>query len=191
MNPKIFVGIAVAILFVILGGILVMGPTMVVPTPGNNNSNENVGTIEELTVELTDVSVLKISERSATLEIGFEVFNPNPRAVIVQTLDYNLFETGFSNYEQIDGGTIGSRPEGMVEFSSNYYTLLGDNSIILKKKMTLKASESPGELWDALESEYENGESGNASWRVTGTVYYNLSSMTSGQENSLSFEFFR
>ena len=63
MNPKIFVGIAVAILFVILGGILVMGPTMVVPTPGNNNSNENVGTIEELTVELTDVSVLKISAK--------------------------------------------------------------------------------------------------------------------------------
>ena len=43
----------------------------------------------------------------------------------------------------------------------------------------------------ALESEYDNGESGSASWWVTGTVYFNLSSMTSGQENTVPFEFFR
>ena len=42
-----------------------------------------------------------------------------------------------------------------------------------------------------LESEYDNGESGSASWWVTGTVYFNLSSMTSGQENTVPFEFFR
>jgi hypothetical protein len=56
--------------------------------------------------------------------------------------------------------------------------------------MTL-ANTATGELWDALESEYDNGESGSASWWVTGTVYFNLSSMTSGQENSVPFEFFR
>ena len=164
---------------------------MTAPGQGNNNTVENAPAIELVTVELADISVTKISERSATIEIAFEIFNPNPRAVIIQTMDFNLFETGFSNYEQLAGGTIGSRPEGMVEFGSNYYTLLGDNSIVLKKKMTIQNTATSGELWDALESEYDNGESGSAKWWVYGTVYFNLSSMTSGQENTVPFEFFR
>ncbi len=190
MNSKIFVFIAVLALVGILGGIIVVGPTIVVGGIGTDATNANVKTLPPITIELVDISVLKISERNATIQVEFEIFNPNPRAVIVQTMDYQLFETTFSNYEQLDGGTIGSRPEGMVEFGSNYYTLLGENSIVLKKKITL-ANTATGELWDALESEYDNGESGSASWWVTGTVYFNLSSMTSGQENSVPFEFFR
>ena len=191
MNPKVFVFAAVLTIVGILGAIVLVGPDMQAPGQGNNNSVENAPTIELLQVELADLSVTKINERSATIEIAFEIFNPNPRAVIVQTMDYNLFETGFSSYEQLAGGTIGSRPEGMVEFGSNYYTLLGDNSIVLKKKMVIKNTASSSELWDSLQSEYENGESGSAKWWVYGTVYFNLSSMTSGQENTVPFEFFR
>lgn len=190
MNTKIFVFAAVLGIVGILGAIVIVGPDMEVATPGSDNTVENTSTIKLVTVELADISVLKISARSATIEIAFEISNPNPRAVIIQTMDFNLFETGFSSYEQLAGGTIGSRPEGMIEFGSNYYTLLGENSIVLKKKITL-ANTANGELWDALESEYDNGESGSASWWVTGTVYFNLSSMTSGQENSVPFEFFR
>ena len=191
MNPKVFVFTAVLAIIGILGAIVLVGPDMQAPGQGNNNSVENAPTIELLEVELADLSVIKINERSATIEIAFEIFNPNPRAVIVQTMDYNLFETGFSSYEQLAGGTIGSRPEGMVEFGSNYYTLLGENSIVLKKKMVIKNTASSNELWDSLKSEYENGESGSAKWWVYGTVYFNLSSMTSGQENTVPFEFFR
>jgi len=191
MNPKVFVFAAVLAIIGILGAIVLVGPDMQAPGQGNNNSVENTPTIELLEVELADLSVTKINERSATIEIAFEIFNPNPRAVIVQTMDYNLFETGFSSYEQLAGGTIGSRPEGMVEFGSNYYTLLGENSIVLKKEMVIKNTASSSELWDSLKSEYENGESGSAKWWVYGTVYFNLSSMTSGQENTVPFEFFR
>ena len=191
MNPKVFVFAAVLAIIGILGAIVLVGPDMQAPGQGNNNSVENAPTIELLKVELADLYVTKINERSATIEIAFEIFNPNPRAVIVQTMDYNLFETGFSSYEQLAGGTIGSRPEGMVEFGSNYYTLLGENSIVLKKKMVIKNTASSSELWDSLKSEYENGESGSAKWWVYGTVYFNLSSMTSGQENTVPFEFFR
>ena len=191
MNPKVFVFAAVLAIIGILGAIVLVGPDMQAPGQGNNNSVENAPTIELLKVELADLSVTKINERSATIEIAFEIFNPNPRAVIVQTMDYNLFETGFSSYEQLAGGTIGSRPEGMVEFGSNYYTLLGENSIVLKKKMVIKNTATSSELWDSLKSEYENGESGSAKWWVYGTVYFNLSSMTSGQENTVPFEFFR
>jgi len=183
LNRKIFVFIAVLALVGTLGGIIVVGPTIVVGGFETDTTNQNVKTLPPVTIELIDISVLKISERSATIQVEFEIFNPNPRAIIVQTMDYQLFETTFSNYEQLDGGTIGSRPQGMLEFGSNYYTLLGNNSIVLKDKIVVPNTLSDG-LWNALKTD-------TASWRISGTVYYNLSSMTSGQENTLDYEFFK
>ena len=182
MNPKIFVGIAVAALAVILGGILFAGPTMVIPSQDNIPAPQNALEAKPLEIKLDDLSVESISERTAIIKIAFEVSNPNPRSVIVQTMDYQLFETNYSESEQISGGEIGSRPTGMVEFGSNYYTLLGERSIILRDTITLKGSENTPQLWNILRD-------GDQSWRVSGDVFYNLSSMTSGQENVLSFEF--
>ena len=182
MNPKIFVGIAIVILVLILGGILLAGPTMVIPSQDNVPGPQNISEAKSLQIELDDIYVEKISERSAIIEIAFIISNPNPRSVIVQTMDYQLFATDYSDSEQISGGEIGSRPTGMVEFGSNYYTLLGENSITLRDTITLKGSENSPELWTLLRSD-------GASWRVSGDVFYNLSSMTSGQENILSFEF--
>lgn len=181
MNPKIFVGIAVAVLALILGGILFMGPTIVIPSQDNTGS-QNKPEAQAIQIELDNISVERVTERSAKINIAFKISNPNPRAVIVQTMDYQLFETSYSDSEQISGGEIGSRPTGMVEFGSNYYTLLGENSIILKETIELKGSENTSELWAVLQDD-------NQSWRVSGTVFYNLSSMTSGQENRLNFEF--
>jgi hypothetical protein len=181
MNPKIFVFIAVAGLAVILGGILLVGPTITIPSQDNPGAQSNPEA-KAIQIELDHISVERVSERTATINIGFKISNPNPRAVIVQTMDYQLFETNYSDSEQITGGEIGSRPTGMVEFGSNYYTLLGENSIILKETIDLKGNDNTPELWEALKDD-------NPSWRVSGTVFYNLSSMTSGQENTLNFEF--
>ena len=182
MNPKIFVIIAVGILAVILGGILFAGPTMVIPSQDNIPGPQNALEAKPLQIKLDDLSVESISERTAVIKIAFEVSNPNPRSVIVQTMDYQLFETNYSDSEQISGGEIGSRPTGMVEFGSNYYTLLSERSIILRDTITLKGSENTPQLWTILRDD-------DQSWRVSGDVFYNLSSMTSGQENVLSFEF--
>jgi len=183
MNRKVFLGIAVVALLVVLGGILFTGPTMIV-TPQDEIPVEDpsITLVKPLEVELVDISVIRISERSATIKIAFKIINPNPRAVIIQTLDYRLFETGYSETEQIKGGEIGSRPTGMVEFGSNYYVLLGDNSITLKDTIDIKNSGNTPELWTNLEDN-------TSTWRVTGTIYSNLSSLTSGQENELHFEF--
>jgi len=182
MNSKIFVIGAIGILVAILGGILVMGPTVMVASQDNTSEISSVPQIAPLQVELEEITVESISERNASIKIAFKISNPNPKAVIVQTMDYQLYESNYNDSEQIAGGEIGSRPEGMVEFGSDYYVLLGNNSIILKEKIALKGSENTPELWSILKS-------GEPSWRVTGDVYYNLSSMTSGQENQIHFEF--
>lgn len=180
VNPKIFVIAAVIGLGAILGGILIAGSTfenLASPEP-----EKKTVTIEPLIVELNDISVINVSERNATIEIKFKLTNPNSASVIVQVMDYQLFETGFSDYQQISGGQIGSRPEGMVEFGSNYYTLLSGSEMILKDKVILKNNGNVPELWSALKDD-------TAKWRVTGDIFYNLSSMTSGHENEIHFEF--
>ena len=166
----------------ILAGIILVGPTLQIGSQNGISETSNVTLVEPLQVELANLSVSKISERTATIDIAFKISNPNPRAVIVQTMDYQLYATNYSDDEQISGGEIGSRPTGMVEFGSNYYTLLGNNAIVLKETITLKGSENTPELWKILKGD-------SPTWRVTGDVFYNLSSMTSGQENELHFEF--
>ena len=183
MNRKIYLGIAVVVLISMLGGILLVGPTMVIAPQGEiPTETQGITQVEHLRIDLDELSVTKISERSATIKIAFKISNPNPAAVIVQTMDYQLYATDYSDSEQISGGEIGSRPTGMVEFGSNYYVLLGNNAIVLKETITLKGSENTPELWAILKDN-------STSWRVSGDVFYNLSSLTSGGENILSFDF--
>ena len=174
----------------IIIGILATGPAMVADNVpgmqgGGGDGSSSPAQILPLQASLEDIAVEKITDRAATIEISFSVYNPNQRSVIVQTLDYRLFETSHTGGDVIpvSGGQIGTRPEGMVEFGSNYYTLLAGGTITLRDTVSLSNQGSPG-LWEALQD-------GTASWRVTGDVFYNLSSMTSGQENELSFEFVR
>ncbi len=185
MNRKIFLGIVVLVLMIIFVAILtgIGVPLMIVAPQGEIPvENQNITQVAPLQIELEEISVTEISARTATIKIAFKISNPNPKSVIVQTLDYRLFETGYSESEQITGGEIGSRPTGMVEFGSNYYVLLGNNSILLKDTIHLRNSGNTPELWAVLQDN-------TATWKVTGDVFYNLSSLTSGQENELHFEF--
>ena len=185
MNRKIFLGVVVLVLMIIFVAILTGNilPLMIVAPEGEIPvENRNITQVAPLQIELEEISIKEISARTAIIKIAFKISNPNPKSVIVQTLDYRLYETGYSESEQITGGEIGSRPTGMVEFGSNYYVLLGNNSILLKDTINLRNSGNTPELWAALQDN-------TATWKVTGDVFYNLSSLTSGQENELHFEF--
>jgi len=185
VNSKIFVFVAIIGLAAALGVILLSGSSFVSHTSEEDITKEIPQVpqqIQPISVELADISIIEAGKRDATIEITFKLSNPNPSSILVQVMDYQLFETGFSNEKQISGGQIGSRPEGMVEFGSDYYVVLGENSILLKDKIVLKNTGNTPELWSTLESN-------TAKWRVSGDVFFNQSSMTSGQENELHFEF--
>ena len=183
MNSKIFVLVAIIALAAALGVILLSSSSSQTSEKDITKEISQVPQqIQPISVELADISIIEVTKRDARIEVTFKLSNPNPSSVLVQVMDYQLFETGYSNEKQISGGQIGSRPEGMVEFGSDYYTLLGNNSILLKDKIVLKNTGNTPELWSALESN-------TAKWRVSGDVFFNQSSMTSGQENEVHFEF--
>ena len=178
LNPKIFVFAAIIILGGVLGAIFL---TTSSTDPSQDGSSQEISNqVEPINIQLEDVTVLEVSDRAAVLEIQFKLDNPNTRSVIAQQLKYSLFASADSEEYKIISGEIGQRPEGMVD-GSNYYTLLSNSSIILKDKIVLDYPGNSPELMNILENS-------NTSWRVTGDVFFNLSSMTSGHENELHFE---
>ena len=178
MNPKIFVVAAIAIMVGILGVIFMMTSTSFTSEEGS--SQEIPNQVLPITVELEEVSILQVTDRAAVIEIQFKLDNPNSRSVIAQLLQYSLYASDDSEEYKITTGTIGSRPTGIVD-GSNYYTLLSNNSIVLKDKIVLDYPGNSPELMTILENS-------DQSWRVEGDVFFNLSSMTSGQENEMHFE---
>ena len=59
MNPKIFVGAAVAALAVILGGILLVGPTDTVSSQNGSPANQNIEQSKPIEIKLDDIIISK------------------------------------------------------------------------------------------------------------------------------------
>lgn len=170
--------VAIVVLVGILGVIFIS--TSNINTSQDGSAQEISNQVKPVTVELEEVSILQISERAATIEIQFKLNNPNSRSVIAQMLHYSLFALNDSGELKITSGEIGSRSTGMVD-GSNYYTILSNNSVTLKDKIVIEYPGNSPELMAVLESN-------DPIWKTEGTVFFNLSSMTSGQENEIRFE---
>ena len=181
MNPRIpVIGVVGAFAVVIL--VIAYSGTSIIDDTSSEvriGSSGGATTIEPLIISLEDIEILDVDERNAFIEISFKVANPNYKGVILEMIRYNVYEDGM----KIGTKSIGDRaaPGGIVS-ASNYFTILSDRPSIIKDEFTIKNNGNIPELWSALEN-------GDPQWRVTGEAYYNLSSMTAGQENELLFEF--
>lgn len=182
MNPKIFVGAAVAAFAIIIGVVAFSGSSIISDVsetgtffPSGEQAQREVLPLE---IELENLSIVEVTDTAATLEIALKVSNPNSKSVILQLVKYDIYENGI----KLKTGQIGERAEGMVT-GSNYFTILNEQPTILRDKITIKNSGNTPELWDALMNNTPN-------WQVKGEAFFNLSSMISGGENNITFEFF-
>jgi len=182
LNPRIpVIGVVGAFAVVILI-IAYSGTSVIDDTSGEARLGSSGGTIiEPLVIDLDEIIIKDVDERTAYVEISFKVANPNYKSVILEMIRYNVYEDGM----KIGTKSIGDRaaPGGLVS-ASNYFTILSDRPSIIKDDFTIENDGNIPELWKALED-------GNPQWRVTGEAYYNLSSMTAGGENEITFEFTR
>ena len=179
MNRKIIIGGVVAA-FVIFIGIIGLSDSVVFDDVFGGNilsPSETPREILPLEVELEDISILQVTEKAATIKIQFKVTNPNSKSIILQMINYQIYE----NNLRIHVGQIGEIPIGMVA-SSNYITLLSETSTILKDTITIKNTGNTPEVWDALSNN-------SPQWKIQGEATFNLSSITAGGENEVTFEF--
>ena len=176
VNPRIFVGAVAGILIAIIAVFTLTGTSVISDVEGGFFS-PSTQEVLPLTIELFDFSVLEITEKQATLEIKFKVSNPNFKSVMLQHIKYLVYH----NDVRIAIGEIGTAPEGFLA-SPNYYIILNERPSLIGEKFTITNTGNTPELWEALAKNELN-------WRVSGEAFFNLSSITAGQENILKFDF--
>jgi|TARA_B100001750_G_scaffold12301_1_gene8910 hypothetical protein len=184
LNPKIMVGGVIGALMIIILVVAYSGTSIIDDTSEGGflaSPSESTPAILPLIIDLENIEILDIDEKVAHIEISFKVTNPNYKSVLLEMIRYNVFEDG----TKIGTKSIGDRgaPGGLVS-ASNYFTILNDRPSIIKDEFTIMNDGNIPEIWSALESNSPN-------WRITGDAFYNLSSMTSGGENEIKFDFVR
>jgi len=176
VNPRIIVGATAGVLGVILVVFTLTG-TSVVSDMGGGFFSPSTQEVLPLTMDLFDFSVLEVAEKRATLEIKFKDSNPNFKSVMLQHIKYSVYH----NDDRIVIGEIGTAPEGFLA-SPNYFIILNERPTIIGEKFTIINTGNTPELWETLTKNELN-------WRVSGEAFFNLSSITAGQENILKFDF--
>ena len=184
LNPKIIVGGVIGGLVIVIAAIAFSGTSIIDDTSEGGflaSPSESAPAILPIIIDLEEIQILDIDDRVAYIEISFKITNPNYKSVLLEMIRYNVYEDG----TKIGTKSIGDRgaPGGLVA-ASNYFTILNDRPSIIKDEFTIVNDGNIPEIWSALESN-------SANWRVTGDAFYNLSSMTSGGENELKFDFVR
>lgn len=179
LNSKALLGIIVGVLAGAIGVIAFSGSQIFndVSEGGFGKFSPDPIKVMPIQVELGTFEVLSVTPEEAQIKIDFKITNPNFKSVILQLIKYELY----AGDKRIVISQIGDRPEGAIE-GSNYYTILSNNPQIIGEKLVLKNAGTDPEFWSALENN-------SISWRIQGEANFNLSSMTAGQENIVSFEF--
>ena len=177
MNPRIFVGAAAGVLVVILVMFTLTGTSVVSDVEGGFFSPSTQQQVLPLEIELFDISILEVTEKEATLQIKFKVLNPYFKSVMLQHIKYSVYH----NDARIAAGGLGTTPEGFLA-SPNYFIILNERPSIIGEKFTIINTGNTPELWETLTKNELN-------WRVSGEAFFNLSSITTGQENTLKFDF--
>ncbi len=181
MNPRIFVVVGVAGFAVVIAIVASSGQTLIsdISEEGIFSGSSDSPKVMPITIELEDLSIVEITDKYAVLEIEFLVSNPNFKSVILQYLKYELLEDDVRVYV----GQIGELAAGFV-IGSSYIQILSESSTTLSDEIVLRNTGNTPELWSDLT---EN----TANWKITVEAFFNLSSMTTGGQNAVTFEFTR
>ena len=184
LNPKIMVGGVIGALMIVIVVVGYSGTSIIDDTSEGGflaSPSESTPAVLPLIIDLEDIEILDIDEKVAYVEISFKITNPNYKSVLLEMIRYSVFEDG----TKIGTKSIGDRgaPGGLVA-ASNYFTILNDRPSIIKDEFTIINDGNIPEIWSALENDSPN-------WRISGDAFYNLSSMTSGGENEIKFDFVR
>ena len=176
MNPRIFVGAAAGVLAVILVVFTLSGTSVVSDVEGGFFS-PSTQEVQPLDIELFDFSIIEITEKQATLEVKFKFSNPNFKSIMLHSIKYSIYHDDV----RIAVEEIGSTPEGFLA-SPNYFIITNERPVPIGEKLTITNTGNTPEVWNALENNDLN-------WRIAGEAFFNLSSITAGQENILEFSF--
>ena len=154
---------AIAIFFIMgMGGFRFPGSS-----DNSNNNNNTPGAAQtqqaDLQLGLKDIIAEKVDEKNATVQVVFEVHNPNISTAVLETIHYLLYVGQF----QMTIGDIGVSPEGFVYGQENIFPIVGNSTVALKDTQVAARNNLTASSWDSMVN-------GSAQYRVEGSYSYRL-----------------
>ena len=143
---------------------------------------------QNLSLSVDSVKVVQVNNESQ-LETVFNVYNPNKGAAILETVTYNVYLDNV----RIGSGDVGSRTEGFVDSLESVYTIIGNQSIVLRDREPLTEDgtslfDSQGQILSATTDSSSSSTTSQA-YDVNGTYFYTLNRGSEAQVREHSFNF--
>ncbi|HEU4445362.1 MAG TPA: hypothetical protein VFR94_11880, partial [Nitrososphaeraceae archaeon] len=147
---------AIAIFFIMgIGNFRPLGNS---ETPGTSQTP-----IADLQLELRDIVVEKTDEENATVQVVFDIHNPNRSTAILETIHYTL---DVGQY-QMTTGDVGVTPEGFVSGQEDIFPIVGSSTVTLKDTKVAVRNNLTASSWDSMVN-------GTGQYNVEGIYSYRL-----------------
>ena len=132
---------------------------------GNNEAlpSESQTQIADLQLGLQDIVVEATDEENATVQVVFDVHNPNRSTSLLEMIHYTL---NVGQY-QMTTGDIGISPEGFVSGQEDIFPIVGNSTVTLKDTKVAVRNNLTASSWDSMVD-------GTGQYRVEGSYSYRL-----------------
>ena len=132
---------------------------------GNNEAlpSESQTQIADLQLGLQDIVVEATDEENATVQVVFDVHNPNRSTALLEMIHYTL---NVGQY-QMTTGDIGISPEGFVSGQEDIFPIVGNSTVTLKDTKVAVRNNLTASSWDSMVD-------GTGQYRVEGSYSYRL-----------------
>lgn len=129
------------------------------PSGGSNSPAE----VRDLELSISGVSATKTDDRSANLQVVFNLFNPNRNTAILETVHYTVYIENL----KMTSGDVGVSPEGFVASQEGIFPVVSNTTLTVKDTRVVIRNNLTASAWDSMVA-------GEAQYRIEGTYIYRL-----------------
>jgi LEA14-like dessication related protein len=132
--------------------------------------------MQDVVFSMNSLTIKEVSAERATIEVAFDLVNPNRNTLILEEIQYDLRADGVS----VAKSRIGERLEGMIAGTGQTYYLVPDTTLTLKDTVQVSRTKVLEPVWGGLQGN-------DAGWRITGVYVITDPVRTGGQERPFDF----
>ena len=163
MNTKVIYAAAGGIAAAAIAIFFIMGIGNFRPLGNSETPGASQTPIADLQLELRDIVVEKTDEENATVQVVFDIHNPNRSTAILETIHYTL---DVGQY-QMTTGDVGVTPEGFVSGQEDIFPIVGSSTVTLKDTKVAVRNNLTASSWDSMVN-------GTGQYNVEGIYSYRL-----------------
>jgi len=169
-------GIAIAITALVMFASGLFPNPAQMQSPMGQHGGMTPSLMQEVVLSLTSVNVKQIDDESATIEVVFDLFNPNRNTLVLEAIEYDLMANGII----LSQSTIGERLQGVVTGTGNTFYIVSKLPLTLKDTVELRKTEIFAPIWISLKDNDVN-------WRIKGNFIITDPVRMGGQEKDFDF----